>query len=335
MVDNLVYGGLETHIATLLNGLSKNHNVHLISQRLSQELYELLDNNVKVLELPYNIEAYTNYIKDNNIDVLHGHPVEAVSISSIIGNSLNIPVCITYHGLYGWNWSIHNKIDKIIAVSNEVKDKLLNNDKNLNIELIQNGIDNNKFLKQKEYNHELPILFIGRLDPDKYYCLKTIIESMRELSSYNLSLTVAGSGPYIDELLRNKPNFVNSVGYINDMYYLNEIINNCSIVYGTGRGIREAMLCGRVCISLDACGYDGIIKSNTIDDIEYVNFSGRSKIKKTTIKENILNDLRYLLDNTNEQYKISEWSVDYASNKYTLNKFIESHTDVYNSLIKR
>lgn len=327
LTDNLVYGGFETHISTLLNGLSnKGHNVHLISQRLSKELYDSLDSNIKTLELPRDIEVYTNYIKDNDIEILHGHPVEALGICVEIANKLQLPKVITYHGLYGWNWGTHNDVDRLITVSDEVKNKI-----NLaKVVVIKNGINNNKIFKKYEYDSNKPMLFIGRLDADKFYCIKTLISVLK---NFNVKLVVAGSGSYIDELIKIKPLFVETLGYINDMDLLNEVINNSSIVYGTGRGLREAMLCGKVCISLDACGYDGIVTKDTIQEIEYVNFSGRSNHRKPTVENTMLNDLNYLFNNIDKQIEISNWSYEYAIDNFKLNDFINRHEEIYRNLV--
>jgi glycosyltransferase involved in cell wall biosynthesis len=116
---------------------------------------------------------------------------------------------------------------------------------------------------------------------------------------------------------------------------LNQVINDSSIVYGTGRGLREAMLCGKVCISLDACGYDGIVTKDTIEGIVHVNFSGRSQNRKPTVKDTMLNDLNYLFNNIDKQIEISNWSYEYALNNFTLNNFINSHEEIYKNLVMK
>jgi glycosyltransferase involved in cell wall biosynthesis len=325
IADVLVAGGLETYLSTLLNGLSTNNNVHLISQHMSLEMINSLNSNVFAREIKIDYPIYEKYIQDNNIEIIHGHPHDALNISVALGQKFNIPVVFTYHGLWGWIRGVHDKIDKMIVISNEVNE-ILSKDNRLNgkIEVIQNGIDNNK-IYHKQSDVENTILFIGRIDPDKYYSIKKVIEGISEL---NIRLIVAGSGSHFDTLMNEVPEWVEMLGYVDNM---NEVINNANIVIATGRGIREAMLCGKPCISMDACWYDGIVNSISIEDIEYCNFSGRSK-NKVPINPNVIKrDIQYLL-NKDIQKEIGNWSKNYALSNYTSDVFLEKHIKLYESV---
>jgi tetratricopeptide (TPR) repeat protein len=58
---------------------------------------------------------------------------------------------------------------------------------------------------------------------------------------------------------------------------LSNYINKSDIVFSLGRGIIEAMMCGRVPIVFDSNGGDGIVTSKNIGDLMKRNFSGRTR----------------------------------------------------------
>ena len=330
IADVLAVGGLETNIATVLNGLSeRGHNASLISQYVSVEMYNALNTSVNVLNEKLDYSIYEKYILDNNIQVIHVHPYEALSIGVTLAENFNLPVVSTYHGLWGWNRTIHNKFNSMIAVSQEVKDLLVKNTELINkIVIIQNGIDINKFYKKDMPESKSTILFIGRLDLDKVYSIKHIINAVKDL---DVNLLIAGSGGEFDNLKKIVPDWVTLLGHVEDM---NEVINQASIVIGTGRGIRESMLCGKVCISMDACWYDGVVNKDTIEYIEYCNFSGRSKTRVPISPDVILRDISSLLLNDNLRQDIGMWSREYALKYYTSDGFIDRHIELYEKLLK-
>jgi glycosyltransferase involved in cell wall biosynthesis len=328
VADVLSFGGFETHIATLLNGfINKSNNVYLIGQYIAKEMYDLLDSRIKVLEHKLDYDVYEDFIVNNNIQLLHGHPADGTGICNHLGNKLNLPVIITYHGFYGWNHTIHKNVKNIVTVSKEVSDRLVLTDSTLinKIKIIQNGIDINKFYPMGN-NVENTVLFIGRIDADKYYSIKKIISA---LDGLGITLLVAGHGAYYDNLNAEKPDWVKLLGYVDKM---NDVISQSNIVIATGRGVREAMLCGKPCISLDAYGYDGIVKDDTIGGLEYQNFSGRSENKEPLEENIILRDIKYLL-NEDIQSDIGKWSREYALDNYDSKIFIDEHLDLYRNLI--
>ena len=328
--DVLFVGGLETYIASLLNALvDDGHNAFLVGQRISKEMYDLLDNRVIIMESLINYSLYSKFIINNKIDVLHAHPVDMIPTCFELSKKHNIPMTITYHGQYGWCHNLHGQFP-IVAVSKEVQN-ILNKDIRLSnrIHYIQNGIDTLQFYPQNKKNdsEKFKILFIGRVDIDKKYSINKIVQATRNMR--NIELIVAGMGAEFDNVKKSVPMYVKMLGYRTDM---NEIINEADIVIATGRGIRESMLCKKPCISMDACYYDGIVSEETISDIEYSNFSGRSKIRVPMTQEVITNDIQKLKD---EKFRsdLSEWSYKYAVENYTLDIFLKNHIEIYQKLI--
>ncbi len=67
-------------------------------------------------------------------------------------------------------------------------------------------------------------------------------------------------------------------------------INNADILIGTGRGICEAMACGRVGLVAGKFGCDGIVRPGNIDNVADFNFSGRATARP--VEETLAEELR-------------------------------------------
>ncbi len=331
IAENLNFGGLETQLITLCREFIRlGHHPFIFSMVMSPEFRsQLAHAGIDYIVEPSPGEKIKNYIAQNRIQVLHGHPAATIYVSATLGTELNLPVVVTYHGLYGWAWQIHKSISHFVCVSQEVHDKLAP-DPNASgkLTIIQNGIDCNIFKPSGTGGTGYNILFIGRLDPDKYYAVKIVINALSSLS--NVELSVAGSGSYFDQLRSEAPGFVKCLGYIADMP---EIINKADIVIGTGRGVREAMACGKPAIALDACGYGGLVTPETIGPLEYHNFSGRSGGKLT--EEKFLQDILKIIGNPAARAEIGQWSRQYALEHYSSTAAALKHLVIYNQLITK
>jgi len=343
IADVLVIGGLETYLATLLNKLSENkdNNIHLITQHISAEMIQMLSPDVKVFVKEYcdkTHNEYVEYMKSNNIALINSHPYSALGIGIILKRLLNIPVVFTYHGLWGWNYKCHNEIENLIAVSNEVQNLLINcSELKDKIKVIQSGINTDVIFDkgQNKNKYKKNILFSGRIDADKYYGIKLIIDAILNITP-NFVLNIAGHGSHYDELKlyieqKELTNIVHLYGYVSDM---NTVLNDADIVISTGRGIKEAMLCSKPCISMDYNSYDGIVNKENIDILEYANFSGRSKNKVTASMEVIARDIILLMEDSNIE-EIGVWSKRYALDNYTSDAFVNKHIDIYKNILKQ
>lgn len=347
LAENLSFGGLETQILSLCKEFQKlGHQPFIYAMVMSTEYEDQL----KELNIQYMMDILPGdrlreFIRKNRIQVLHGHPAATVSHTAVLGHELHLPTVVTYHGLYGWNLQAHNNITGIVCVSREVYDKLAQVDPASipKLTVIQNGIDTGIFKPARQTGNireraevspaagiQQPgcpvILFIGRLDLDKYHALKIIIEALGSISP--AELWVAGSGAYYDRLKSEAPPWVRCLGYIRDMP---AVINQANIVIGTGRGIREAMACAKPVIALDACGYDGPVTPETIMAQEYRNFSGRSG--RELNKETFLRDLQDIIRRPETVRKTGIWARKYAQEYYPATHAALKHLVLYNQLI--
>ncbi|MDA8097296.1 MAG: glycosyltransferase family 4 protein [Clostridia bacterium] len=329
LAEALVFGGLETQLLSLCQDFKRmGHHPYVFARLMSSEFLAQF----KELGIEYMVdgtpgERLPEYIREQDIQVLHGHPV-VIPLAAALGEQLHIPVVATYHGFFGWNLKTHGSIHKLICISQEVYDKVAMADPGVvnKLMVIQNGIDIERFKPFHKPVNGNKVLFIGRMDQDKRYSLKIIFETIKALPG--IELLVAGSGPYLDQLRAEAPPGVRWLGYVSDMP---AAINQADVAIGTGRGVREAMACGVPAIALDACGYDGLVTPETVKFLEYQNFMGRSG--RPLNPENVLEDMKKILYDPEYRVTIGQWSRKYAKDNYDATSAALKHLLVYNELI--
>ncbi len=240
--------GSSTYTFTLASELkSRGHEVHVFSPHAEIIAGELEKKCVKVYETLTDIsgEEYTCIIAQHNI--------LAFVLRSI---KPEVPMIFISHGILPFLEqppSINTNIQKYIAISEKVKDNLVFNYgiPAANVDIVRNFVDVNRFYPQTEIN-ESPkvVLFMSNQHSSKVY--KTVKGACEKL---NLKLI--------------------RIGGTNKVLNTEDYINKADIVISLGRGILEAMACGRAAIVCDYAGGDGIITTDTINEIREYHFSGR------------------------------------------------------------
>ena len=186
---------------------------------------KLLTSNFKVISLQRKpgidlgaAKRLKAYCKAQNVDVIHAHqytPFFYSSISRVLGNRL--PVLFTEHGrtfpdyrrrkrVFA-NQFLFSKKDRVIAVGNQVKRALIENEgiAEQKIEVIYNGIDVQRFIPNADVREqtrrnlgiqsdETVVIHVARLDP-----LKDHLSAIRAFGLLNetprVKLLIVGEGP--------------------------------------------------------------------------------------------------------------------------------------------
>ena len=144
-------------------------------------------------------------------------------------------------------------ISKYLAVSEEVKDNLLKKGiQERDIMMFRNIIDTDRFYPYEAINSGPKKLLVNSRRIDQQTIL--IIEQACKRLDVEM------------EMLGNPGNIQENV---------EEYINRADICISLGRGVLEAMACGRAAIVFDYDGGDGLVTINNIDEIQKYNFSGR------------------------------------------------------------
>ena len=166
-----------------------------------------------------------------------------------------------------------NRADCVVAVSNAVKDSLVEEFKisKNKIKVIYNGVDTAKFFAKDISSpiNSLKLIYVGRLIEDKG--VQTILHAMAMYGNeIEIHLTIVGDGPYrrsLQELaadlkIEKKVEFLGNQNNVPELLETADIFIHVPLLEeGFGITVIEAMACGLICI----CSRSGALPE-IIDD---------------------------------------------------------------------
>lgn len=187
--------------------------------------------------------------------------------------------------------------DSYVSVTEEVKEHL--EKYGLKSEVILNGIDCKRFRPTRELSRQLTkVLSLCQSDAANNFIRECCNEIGAELS------------------VRNK--------FTDNVWEIEQSINEADLVIGIGRSLYDAMACGRCVISFDKRDYmnlaigDGYITKDNIENSIKRNCSGRSS-GRTFSKEEFVSELRKYNPKDGEwarQYALSFLNMEVSAKRY-------------------
>ncbi|MEO6695812.1 MAG: glycosyltransferase family 4 protein [Ignavibacteria bacterium] len=206
--------GRSYYVFLLLKYLNRNgHNVFLYTndgdsfERLNDEkisffTHKQLSSRTSFIK---SVSLISGFVKKNNIDIIHSHhryyELIAGAVSSF--NRNKIKTVFTALSIVEKRYGIEYRSDKIIAVSNSVKQMLIEKFKinESRIVSISNFADSeeidtiNTYNQEKQQNskNQIELLAIGRFHKDKDFA--TLLNAIRNLKNNNIHLNLIGEGP--------------------------------------------------------------------------------------------------------------------------------------------
>ncbi|SHK81801.1 glycosyltransferase [Desulforamulus aeronauticus] len=323
VVDRLeIMGGLETYLYHLCRELIKRGHKIILDCSYVSPIMKQLFSCAETLEA-MTTEEIGRVIQKNNVDLIHCQPFESAERALVLHEQTKVPFVLTWHGAYYMDNfpAIAKKSEKIICVSEEVYDILLKKYPlaETKLVIIQNGIDINEFKPVACQGESKEITFIGRECLDRLAGLKFLIDSFSQSSFQKLNIVGFNKIKELEQY--QQCNFVGEVADVR------EYINRADVVVATGRGIREALACGKACIVLSNWGYDGIVCPSTFKNLEYANFSGRG-LAEPLSSERILHDLNVLMS-TELRDKLGLYGRRLVEQFYDIEKIADKTEIVY------
>lgn len=360
-------GGAETHILELAKGL-KNRNIDVVVISSGGKYVEQLEeakikhyiaplNNKKLKNMYISYNILKKVIKDEKIDIVHGHARIPSFICGILQKTMHFPFVTTAH----WTFKTSNGLkyitnwgDKTIAVSDDIKKYLLKNYKKIkeeDITVTVNGIDTNKFSKdaiftdvEKEFNldnSKKRIVYISRLDESRALVARQLINISDNLYKNNkdLEIVIVGDGDVFEELnqMANEKNMqmgskvITMVGARFDIY---KFANMGDIFIGVSRSALEAMACEKPIIVAGNEGYIGIFDESKLDIGIKTNFCCRDTIDSN--EEILEKDINTLLSlSVSEKQKMGKYNREIVNKYYSLDKMVEDNISVYNKVYNK
>ena len=268
LLDSRNFGGIETHVANLANGLAADgHGVTVVLMN-NYGKHPVFESgaipNVNLCKLNGRVLSFYQLLKHIPCDLVHTHGYKAGILGRIVCRLMRKPVVSTFHAgekgslkmqCYRWLDICSAGLGKSISVSQEIANALSGKSS-----LIQNFVEP----VAQEYNHQRQhqIAFVGRLSIEKG---PDIFSNVAKQIPDGL-FTMYGDGPMYDELLSEKPENITMMGQVASMSdYWTDIKLLCITSRAEGLPLvaLEAMSRGIPVVSFEIGGLPSLIKHNT------------------------------------------------------------------------
>jgi len=263
-----------------------------------------------------NIKFLIRLIRNNNINIIHGHSRAASWVCNLAALFTGIPFVSTIHGrqhlhLSSKNWSVYGK--NIITVSESLKDHLIQ-ELHLapqHITTIPNGFDTQRWINTTSASavgdifgvtNQIPILlFVGRYSGPKGDVIRYLIShAYPELvKRIPCSLQIIGGvaiPPDIMQRVQEMQQRFGTTSVVVRGYQSNIIpyLRAATVVIGSGRVVMESLLAEKPTIAFGESGYEGLVDPTNYEKMRFTNF-GDTGIQKPINTELVVNDLVNIL----------------------------------------
>jgi len=347
-------GGTETHILNLIKHSDKNRFTHTVCFLQTGGIIskEIKDNGVDVIELNINtiysvhtVKNLCRVLSDSRIDIVHNHA--STPIAPIIAKIYRKKVIYTEHGnvilntqkillqhILGFIMSFF--IDKVIAISNFVKESLVTKRKipRNKIAVVYHGVPSCKLSTThltdlSEFNDDaLYIGALGRCVNQKgfNYFIRVAVEFHRRFPSEKVKFVLAGDGPELPLLkkqaeLQRINNRIIFLGYRRDIdLLLNKfhVLLITSVAEPFGIVAIEGMSAGLPIIAFDVNGLNEIILNNKTGYL-IKPFDIDEMVKKTSI----------LIRQDNDRLQMGNAAFRHFEKNFSINTMVENTEKMY------
>jgi|GEM_PF-521520 len=298
LADNLIAGGLETHIITQINELlRRGYEIRLAAASIAPELLaQICDKQGRFHFVLWDVQLDADALVRNfNPDIVHAHPFEAIVKGAELVSRNPKPYIVTVHGQYDFGldrsttgYSTSSQIQQIIAVDQRVSKQLLRTAAHPEkVIVIPNGIDMAAFapvsMEEKRAwqlrNGLAPDAFtlatVCRLADGKQHAVLQLIRCAGSLAQRldGLNLIIVGLGAHAHEVEEHASEATRAhqshglrilvAGHRQDV---SDYMNAADLVMACGRAAMEAMACGTAVYGMRH-GFAGPISETTHDQI--------------------------------------------------------------------
>ena len=333
------FGGTEKHIKLLLDGLSDEFDITVITLfDLSNIIF--INKNYNIIDLEIKKISFFQIIlilnKIQKYDLIHSFGITSSTISVLLKIFLRKKIIFSRRDLGVWRKKKHillfklsNLFSDLILVNSKAclnvvkKDGLIKKNK---IKLLYNGINSNDNIILNSNKNNINICCISNLRPIKNveYLINIFYEINKIYSQTTLHIIGKGEQKIFLKKIINKLEISDKVIFYDSVYDSSDILKNMSIFIQTSysesfsNSILEAMSFGIPCIVSDVGG-----NPELIDDKEngfLVNLNEPKIFVKRTIQM-IEDKYSYSKISLNAKTKVNE--------KFSLKKMYKIQRDIY------
>lgn len=286
--------------------------------------------------------------KEFKFEIIHSHvALPDGYASSIINEKYNVPHIVTIHGQDLQNtiyrnqkckdalFKTLNKVDRVITVSEKLRQVVKGENFYNKIEVVNNGIDNKYICEHATHinSGSMEILSVSNLKEPKgiQYNLRAIANLIFKYP--NIKYNIIGDGDYREQLEKivDELGLKNNVKFFGKMEYdvVIEAMRKCDIFslpsYKEGFGMVyiEAMAQGKPVIGIKGEGITDVIDNG----INGFLVEGKNVDELTKV-------LEYLISNEAKRKEIGHNARNEVINNYTWDVNAKKTTNIYKSLIK-
>ena len=285
LASNMNNDGVKSWVVALNN----SHNPHL------EIVKEAERNNIPVFIVESkgrfdlkSVSRLHDFIKENNIDMLHTHNYKANLIGLLAAKRTRIPVIATLHGYIGRGLKLKfyegldryilRYFNKVILVDDSLKRWFKNGA--VKYEVVNNGVKSTESLLQHDVSSfalqdkqlpEIVIGTVGRLSEEKGH--RYLLEAFAKINQDypNSQLLIVGDGDLRRDLedlsvslgTKEKTTFTGFQEKVEEFYSLIDIYVSPSLVEHFPLSILEAMGFGKAVVATNVGGTTNLIKDET------------------------------------------------------------------------
>lgn len=321
------YGGAEKLIERLL----QNNDKMMIALDVNGELINKINNNVEIikcstkgLDIIKSILKLKKIIKNNDIKIIHTHGVPSNLIGLILKKLTRVKQITTIHSdlkfdFYGVKKYIYiyiekfilPRIDKVICVSNELKQEVECRCKNIKCFVINNGVEKSSNNNGNINEEKIDFLLVGRLTKVKNHEL--MIKALDKLNkeAFDFKCVIVGDGEEKESIERLILEYKLGEKIRLDGFKDNvrEYMNKSGVL------VMTSLMEGIPLVILEAFAEKLLVVSSNVGGIKEV-------------IENGINGILYKSNNVDELYSILK---DILLNKVDRKKIIENAYDCFNN----
>jgi glycosyltransferase involved in cell wall biosynthesis len=273
--------------------------------------------------------------KKQRIDVIHAQEFQSIAPSFLAAVLLRKGFVYTKAGGPVFERVLPPRNVETVFYSQELVDGMLRkyNIRKDNISLIAARIDLNCYRKiqvsstfKKKYclpTSRKRMVMAMRMTEEKRPWLEGILNLAMQMKRENIccDIVIAGDGPLLpyfsgkaDRINKRDPNgrFIHFIGPVLDIEEMNQLYNYADMAIGHGRGILEAMACGKAVVVLGENGGADIVNSRNINEIAEFNFSGRHLRFKSISAAQSVSSIRAVLENDDVLKDLGVFSYQYV-----------------------
>lgn len=290
IADLLDFGGLETHIVSVVNELlRRGHQVWLSAGGVSRDIMSQITPASGFQYLSWS-DSDESELASFQPDIIHAHPWTSIYRGYEWSQRTGAPFFVTVHGLYDVGLEkteagarISRAIAKIIAVDNAVAELLRRRTTcPEKVCIVRNGINRDQFqiTPRSEamfaalglHPDRFTIVTSSRLGPDKAPPLLQLLDAAPAAAERlgGLNIIILGNGSYYDDLAQKAASVESSllaVRMAGRQSQVSDYLNMADLVFACDRAAMEAMLCQRPVFACGISGFAGLLTAQNHDSV--------------------------------------------------------------------